>query len=85
MFRKSILVLGIVSLVVIGFSVSAQAGDPFLRDIMMKALGGLLFSDQNLSKNNNQSCMSCHHPDAQFADPDNAEDPENIPVSDGSY
>lgn len=85
MFRKSILVLGIVSLVVIGFSVSAQAGDPFLRDIMMKALGGLLFSDQNLSKNNNQSCMSCHHPDAKFADPDNAKDPENKPVSDGSF
>jgi cytochrome c peroxidase len=84
MLRRSILVFGIVSLVVIGFSVSAQAGDPFIRDIMMKALGGLLFSDKNLSLNSNQSCKSCHHPDAKFADPDNANDPVNKPVSDGS-
>jgi cytochrome c peroxidase len=48
-------------------------------------LGGALFKDKNLSIKGNQSCQSCHHPSAAFADPDNADDPENSPVSDGSF
>lgn len=47
-------------------------------------VGGLIYRDTNLSANFNQSCMTCHHPSAGFADPDNRKDPINFPVSDGS-
>ncbi len=47
-------------------------------------LGGLIYRDTNLSVNFNQSCMTCHHPSAGFADPANRRDPVNFPVSDGS-
>jgi cytochrome c peroxidase len=47
-------------------------------------LGGAIYKDMNLSVNKNQSCQSCHHPSAGFADPDNLADPVNSPVSDGS-
>jgi len=43
-----------------------------------ETLGKLLFFDANLSEPNGQSCASCHHPDAGFADPDT-----NLPVSEG--
>ena len=83
MFKKSILVLSIVSLVLIGSSVSARAGG-VARDLLMQALGSAIFKDANLSKNENQSCMSCHDPSAGFADPDNKADPKNSVVSLGS-
>ncbi len=41
-------------------------------------LGKLMFFDENLSEPNGQSCASCHHPDAGFADPDT-----HLPVSEG--
>jgi cytochrome c peroxidase len=41
-------------------------------------LGRMLFFDENLSNPPGQSCASCHHPMAGFADPDSA-----IPVSEG--
>ncbi len=41
-------------------------------------LGKILFFDENLSEPNGQSCASCHHPDAGFADPD-----QHLPVSEG--
>lgn len=47
-------------------------------------LGGLIYRDTNLSVNSNQSCMTCHHPSAGFADPANRRDPVNFPVSNGS-
>jgi cytochrome c peroxidase len=47
-------------------------------------LGGLIYRDTNLSINQNQSCMTCHHPSAGFEDPVNLRDPENYPVSEGS-
>ena len=47
-------------------------------------LGGAIYKDMNLSLNKNQSCQSCHHPSAGFADPDNRVDPVTFPVSDGS-
>lgn len=47
-------------------------------------LGGALYRDENLSLNQNQSCMTCHHPSAGFADPDNRISPELFPVSAGS-
>jgi cytochrome c peroxidase len=47
-------------------------------------LGGMIYRDTNLSINANQSCMTCHHPAAGFADPANRRDPYNFPVSEGS-
>lgn len=50
----------------------------------MEMLGGFLYKDKNLSLNKNQSCMTCHHPSAGFADPENLREPVVFPVSDGS-
>ncbi len=41
-------------------------------------LGKFLYFDENLSEPAGQSCASCHHPDAGFADPDTG-----LPVSEG--
>ncbi len=43
-----------------------------------QTLGKLLFFDERLSEPDGQSCASCHHPDAGFADPDT-----HLPVSEG--
>jgi cytochrome c peroxidase len=51
---------------------------------LQEKVGGLIYRDTSLSLNFNQSCMTCHHPSAGFADPDNRMDPVNLPVSDGS-
>lgn len=50
----------------------------------LEKLGGLIYRDTNLSSGSNQSCMTCHHPSAGFADPENRRDPVNFPVSEGS-
>lgn len=50
----------------------------------LEKLGGLIYRDKNLSLNKNQSCMTCHHPSAGFADPENHKNPVDFPVSDGS-
>jgi cytochrome c peroxidase len=42
-------------------------------------LGELLYFDTNLSEPAGQSCASCHHPDAGFADPNS-----DLPVSQGA-
>ena len=70
----------IVSLAVFvtGFALSAHA----LTNI--EKLGGLIYRDTRLSINLNQSCRTCHHPSAGFADPDNRRDPVDFPVSEGS-
>ncbi len=47
-------------------------------------LGKRIFTDQNLSSYKNQSCQSCHHPGAGFADMSNRRDPQNQVVSTGS-
>ena len=41
-------------------------------------LGKFLYFDEELSEPAGQSCASCHHPDAGFADPDT-----HLPVSEG--
>ena len=51
---------------------------------LQEKVGGLIYRDTNLSLNFNQSCMTCHHPSAGFADPNNRRDPVNFPVSEGS-
>jgi len=50
----------------------------------MEVLGNKLYTDTKLSSNENQSCQTCHHPLAKFADPENRMDPEGMPVSAGS-
>ena len=50
----------------------------------LQTLGELLYFDKHLSLNGNQSCASCHHPKAGYADPLNAEFPYDYPVSLGS-
>ncbi len=47
-------------------------------------LGKFLYFDTYLSLNKNQSCASCHHPSAKFADPLNVKYPYDFPVSLGS-
>lgn len=44
----------------------------------IEQLGELLYFDPDLSSPSGQSCASCHHPDAGFADPDTF-----LPVSEG--
>ncbi|MDF1553160.1 MAG: cytochrome c peroxidase [Deferrisomatales bacterium] len=48
------------------------------------ALGGALYRDLDLSLNQNQACMTCHHPSAGFADKVNRVAPTLFPVSEGS-
>jgi cytochrome c peroxidase len=48
-------------------------------------LGQLLYFDEFLSKNKNQSCASCHFPEPGFVDPDNVANPDYWVVSLGSY
>jgi cytochrome c peroxidase len=50
----------------------------------METVGKMIYKDKDLSLYNNQSCMTCHHPGAGFADPANAKDPLNSVVSTGS-
>lgn len=51
---------------------------------VMEKLGKSLFSDKNLSFNGTQSCKSCHHPTAGFADPSNFRNPYQNVVSVGA-
>lgn len=43
----------------------------------------MIYRDTNLSRNKTQSCMTCHHPMAGFADPENMLDPLYSVVSIG--
>lgn len=47
-------------------------------------LGGAIYKDLNLSLRENQACVTCHHPSAGFADPQNRLFPHLFPVSNGS-
>lgn len=47
-------------------------------------LGEKIYKDKTFSVNKNQSCQSCHHPSAKFADPINRIAPVYRPVSEGS-
>jgi cytochrome c peroxidase len=50
----------------------------------IEALGKFIYEDPVYSLNGNQSCQSCHHPNAQFSDPVNRIAPLYRPVSQGS-
>jgi cytochrome c peroxidase len=75
---KRAIVAGIVTIPIMGFT----APECFPSDV--ETLGGIIYADTNLSINSNQSCMTCHHPAAGFADPENSLEPHDFPVSDGS-
>jgi len=77
--RANFLYLAVFAVLLMPFSSFAA-----YRNLQVEVLGGILFMDPNLSINHNQSCMSCHHPKAGYADPDNQADPLNSPVSEGS-
>lgn len=72
------LMIALMALLAAGVATPAQA----LTDI--EKLGGLIYRDTDLSLNFNQSCQTCHHQSAGFADPANRKDPYNLPVSQGS-
>lgn len=74
------LIAGSIILALAFWAVTGSAAD--LTDL--ERLGGLIYRDENLSANQNQSCMTCHHPSAGFADPENLKNPIDFPVSDGS-
>ena len=59
----------------LSLSISAAQAAPLTSQ---ERLGKMLFFDKNLSEPNGQSCASCHHPKAGFADPDT-----HLPVSEG--
>jgi cytochrome c peroxidase len=68
---------------VLVFAFSLGIGSAFgLTDI--ERLGKKIYKDENLSLYNNQSCKTCHHPGAGFADMENRNDPYNSVVSTGS-
>jgi cytochrome c peroxidase len=77
---KSKLVFICITALVI-FSGPAFAGTQFTP---IQNCGSSLYRDLNLSLNQNQACITCHHPSAGFEDPANRLDPVNFPVSNGS-
>ena len=73
----------IISSTVLLFAFSVGIGSAFgLSNIEM--LGKKIYKDENLSFYSNQSCKTCHHPGAGFADMENRKDPYNSVVSTGS-
>jgi len=66
-----------VSLLLVSVGASAAPLTP------KQELGKVLYFDTNLSINRNQACASCHLPPG-FADPANADNPAEMPVSLGS-
>jgi len=81
--QQSTRVVGILtSLLLVVATVGSLGANPGLTP--EQALGKALYADTDLSLNRNQSCQSCHHPAAGFADPKNAANPFQSPVSEGS-
>ncbi len=75
---NSLLKISVIALAVFSLAASAYALSA------METVGGQIYRDTRLSINSNQSCMTCHHPSAGFADPANRRDPVGFPVSEGS-
>lgn len=74
---STLAVLGITTMVI------AAGGPPAVTDNLQK-LGMHLYNDKNMSLNQNQSCRTCHHHLAGFADLKNHLDPYTSVVSTGS-
>ncbi len=64
----------------VAFLLLTTAGTVSAQSLTLKEqLGKFLYFDTDLSKPSVQSCASCHHPQAGFADPD-----QNVPTSQGA-
>ena len=72
-----------ISLLIASAAASAGGGSAGAGLTPKQELGKILYFDTNLSMNRNQACASCHLPPT-FADPANAADPAQAPVSLGS-
>jgi cytochrome c peroxidase len=85
-FRGTLVGLSIVIFCITsaGTLCAAESSATFIDKLLMVQLGKLLYEDPDLSFNGNQSCMSCHHPNASFSDPVNRISPMYRPVSEGS-
>lgn len=73
-------IASVVVLVLLSFFVLTPPGEKIRAAELtsMEELGKQLYFDENLSEPAGQSCASCHHPSAGFADPD-----QHLPVSEG--
>lgn len=81
MLKKSVCCFIILSTFL--FLSSAMAAQPTYEEQLIK-LGKQIYENKELSVQRPQSCQTCHHPNAGFADPDNAKQPFRFPVSEGS-
>ena len=79
---KRLILLSLISSLML-FAGIAFAKPPSPADALLK-LGKSIYNDKNLSINNNQSCKSCHHNKAGFADMANTKNPSKNVVSVGS-
>jgi len=84
MRRANVLVIILAGLLLLAAPLGLGAQTASSRLTPEQELGRKLFAEVELSLNRNQSCRSCHHPDAGFADPKNAAEPFARPVSEGS-
>lgn len=71
-------------LVIVLFLMSFASASHAAGQSELELLGKIIFNNKNLSFNRNQSCQTCHHPRAAFADPANMMKPTLFPVSEGS-
>lgn len=71
-------VLFVVALLTLSFSASSAMA---VKLSVQENMGRHLYMDKDLSWNSTQSCATCHHRSAGFADPTNNRDPENTMVS----
>ena len=67
---KRFFIAAFIAALVILVGVSVAAAQPALTE--MEKLGKAIFFDKNLSLNGNQSCATCHDPDAGWTGPDEA-------------
>ena len=81
--KKQFSIAGLVILLITGSALLLSAAGTNNNDELIR-LGMYLYKDQNLSLYQNQSCQTCHHPLAGFADPTNLLDPDVNFVSMGS-
>ena len=82
--KEQFKIAGLAVLMIFGSALLLTAADPPPVGTNLERLGMHLYKDKNLSLYQNQSCQSCHHPLAGFADPKNHLDPYVNVVSVGS-
>ncbi|BBO88467.1 cytochrome-c peroxidase [Desulfosarcina ovata] len=80
--KKSLIIIGLITFLLTINAAGLMAAGQTLTDL--ERLGMHLYKDKNLSLNQNQSCQTCHHPLAGFADRSNFLHPYDKFVSLGS-